>query len=146
VSDRDTRTILLVEDNADDVFFMKRALKVAGIVNPVEVATTGQAAIAYLDGEGSFCDRRQFPFPVLVFLDLKLPIKNGHEVLEWIRSHPTISKTVCLILTTSRERVDIEKAYHLGVNGYLIKPSSPAQLVEVIKAVKRYWLDFNETV
>jgi CheY-like chemotaxis protein len=145
MTDRETRTILLVEDNSDDVFFMKRALKAAGIVNPLKVVTTGQAAIDYLSGEGPYADRKEHPLPVLILLDLKLPVKNGHEVLEWLRGNPSLATIVAIILSTSRERIDIERAYQLGVNGYLIKPSSPSQLVESMEAVKRYWLEFNET-
>jgi CheY-like chemotaxis protein len=145
MTDREARTILLVEDNSDDVFFMKRALKAAGIVNPLEVVMTGQAAIDYLSGEGPYADRKAHPLPVLILLDLKLPVKNGHEVLEWLRGNPSLATMVAIILSTSRERVDIERAYQLGVNGYLIKPSSPSQLVESMEAVKRYWLEFNET-
>src|SRR3954466_1946963 len=103
--DRETRTILLVEDNSDDVFFMKRALKAAGIVNPLEVVMTGQAAIDYLSGEGPYADRKAHPLPVLILLDLKLPVKNGHEVLEWLRGNPSLATMVAIILSTSHERV-----------------------------------------
>jgi CheY-like chemotaxis protein len=144
MSEPGTRTILLVEDNSDDVFFMKRALKAAGIVQPLQVVSTGQTAIEYLAGEGPYGDRKAYPLPALILLDLKLPVKSGHEVLEWLRGQPALAAVVAIILSTSRERADIEQAYQLGVNGYLIKPSSPSQLVEVMAAVKRYWLELNE--
>jgi CheY-like chemotaxis protein len=79
------RPILLVDDNEDDVLLMKRALKDAGVQNPVFVAEDGQQAIDYLSGTGPYADRGSFPLPWIAFLDLKLPLKTGHEVLAWIR-------------------------------------------------------------
>jgi CheY-like chemotaxis protein len=81
-------TILLVEDNEDDAFFMKRALHDAGIRNRVIHVEDGRQAIDYLSGTGEFADRERAPIPMIVFLDLKLPFKSGHEVLEWIRQQP----------------------------------------------------------
>ena len=80
-----SRAILLVEDNEDDLFLMKRALRTARIVNPLIVVETGQEAMHYLDGAGKFADRDSYPIPAVVFIDLKLPFVFGHEVLAWIR-------------------------------------------------------------
>jgi CheY-like chemotaxis protein len=127
------RTLLLVEDNEDDLFFMKRAIVSAGIPLAVDVAPDGQAAIDYLQDPGHR--------PVLVFLDLKLPHKSGLEVLEWIRSRPELRTLIVLILTSSREDSDVEKAYSLGVNSFLVKPPSGGQLNTLVKLVKDYWID-----
>ncbi len=135
------RTILLAEDNEDDVFFMQRAAKACGITNPIQVACHGQAAIDYLEGAGEYADRECYPLPFLVFLDLKMPHKSGLEVLEWIRQQPQFQTLLVLILTTSREESDVQRAYRLGVNSYLVKPPNAAQLTELIKLVKAYWLD-----
>ena len=137
-------TILLVEDNEDDIFFMKRALKSAAIENPLQVVTDGQQAIDYLQGTEKFSDRTKFPFPLLVLLDLKLPHKDGHEVLSWIRAQSAFETLVVLMLTTSRERKDIEKAYLLRANSYLVKPPSAPELIEIMKAIKQFWLLHNE--
>lgn len=133
-------TILLVEDNPDDVFFMGRAMKGAEITNHVQVAETGEQAIAYLSGEGEYSDRAKFPLPCLVLLDLKLPGKTGLEALEWLRSHEQFENLIVLVLTTSREPRDISEAYRLGANAYLVKPTSPSQLVTMMKAVKDFWI------
>ncbi|MDB6058615.1 MAG: response regulator receiver protein [Verrucomicrobiales bacterium] len=136
--------ILLVEDNENDVFFMRRAFKRAEINNSLQVATDGQAAIDYLSGIGPFTDRHQFPLPCFILLDLKLPIKSGLEVLHWIRQQPQLRATVVVILTTSREPNDVVAAYGLGVNAFLVKPNDVSQLMQLVQALKVFWLQFNE--
>jgi CheY-like chemotaxis protein len=136
-------TILLVEDNPDDVFFMRRALKAAGIENPLFVAQDGQEAIDYLKRGDQFADRSQFEMPCLIFLDLKLPNLSGHEVLEWLRSQENLRQLVVLVLTTSRERRDIDQAYRNGANAYLVKPSSPPELLQMLVSIKDFWLKYN---
>ena len=139
----DYSTILLVEDNVDDVFFMKRAFQMSGIKNPIQIASDGVIAIDYLAGNGEFADRAKYPSPCMVLLDLKLPRKNGHEVLEWIRAQQTYKTLIVVMLTTSRENRDIEEAYRLGCNAFLVKPSAPPQLIEMISALKNFWLIHN---
>jgi CheY-like chemotaxis protein len=139
-----THPILLVEDNENDVLFMKRMMRVAEIGHPLQVVTDGQQAIDYLSGTGKFADRNEFPVPCLVLLDLKLPFRSGLEVLAWIREQPNYRPLVVLILSTSRESGDIERAYRLGANAYLVKPHDVGQLGELMKAVKLFWLTFNE--
>ena len=134
-------TLLLVEDNADDVFFMKRAMATAGITHPLETAADGQAAIDYLAGKGEFVDRQRFPLPFLMFLDLKLPHRSGLEVLEWVRSQPQLRTLIVLVLTSSREESDVTKAYTLGSNSFLVKPPSGLQLNELVKLIRTYWLE-----
>ena len=133
--------ILLVEDNEDDVFFMRRALTAASISNPVFVAEDGQKAIAYLVGtasrvEGDNC-------PSLILLDLKLPVTKGLDVLAWLRQQPHLRGTVVLILTSSNEPSDIREAYRLGANSYLVKPTTTERLNDLAKALKNFWLEFN---
>lgn len=138
------RLILLVEDNEDDVFLMKRALDQAEVRNPLQVVDTGQAAIDYLEGAGPYADRDRFPLPVVVFLDLKLPLKSGHEVLAWMRRQERFETTVVVVLTSSDETSDVTKAYRLGANSYLIKPPSAQDLTDMAKAFKWYWLEYNQ--
>jgi len=135
------RPILLAEDNEDDVFFMQRALKACGIVHPMHVAPHGQAAIDYLSGVNGHADRVKHPLPFLVFLDLKMPHKSGLEVLEWIRRQPHLQTMLVLILTTSREESDVQRAYRLGANSFLVKPPNGSQLTDLMRLVKAYWLD-----
>jgi CheY-like chemotaxis protein len=135
--------ILLVEDNEDDIFLMRRALKEAEIRNPLHVVEDGEQAVDYLSGSGQFTDRALFPLPTLVFLDLKLPLKSGHDVLAWIKQHPGLQSLVVIVLTSSDEPSDVAKCYKLGANSYLVKPPSAEKLVDLAKSFKWYWLEYN---
>ena len=137
-------TILLVEDEPNDVFLMKRAMKKAAILNPLQVAGNGQEAVDYLSGTGKFSDRTEFPIPSLVFLDLKLPYKNGFEVLTWIRSQSHLDTTLVMVLTSSSEERDIAECYRLGARTFLVKPPTPAMLTELMVSLKDYWIKHNE--
>ncbi len=137
-------TLLLVDDNEDDIFFTKQALREAKITNPVQTAADGQAAINYLNGTGKYENRGQFPLPGLMLLDLKMPGKSGFEVLQWLREQPELSTLIVIVLTTSRECSDIQRAYQLGANSYLQKPSDTRVLAEMMLALKSYWLTHNE--
>ena len=138
-----TRSLLLVEDNEDDVFLMKRALQGAHVVNPLQVVEDGQEALDYLGGKGKFADREQFPLPAVVFLDLKLPFISGHDVLAWIRQQKAFETLVIIVLTSSNEASDLSRCYALGANSYLVKPPTPEQLDDLAKAFKWYWLEYN---
>jgi CheY-like chemotaxis protein len=135
------RTILLVEDNEDDVFFMQRAIRACGIEHHVQVAEDGQVAIDYLSGTGQDKDRQKFPLPFLIFLDLKMPRRSGLDVLQWIRTQPHLKTMLVLILTTSREDSDVQRAYELGVNSFLVKPPGADQLKDLVALIKSYWLE-----
>jgi CheY-like chemotaxis protein len=136
-------TILLVEDDENDVFFMKRAMKAAQILNPLQVASDGRQAIRYLEGAGEYNDRELFPLPKLVLLDLKLPYVMGLEVLKWIREQPELKGIIVLVFSSSKMAEDIHTSYLLGANSYLVKPSDPQALTEKVKVIKDYWIDVN---
>lgn len=119
----DSDVILLVEDDPDDVFLMKRALKSAGILATLHIAEHGQAALDYLAGAGPYADRTGYPFPSLVFLDLKLPYKSGFEVLTWFREQPSFELAAVVVLTSSGLERDMQQAYKLGARSYLVKTS-----------------------
>jgi CheY-like chemotaxis protein len=136
------KTILQVEDDENDVLLLQHAMTKAGVENPIQVASDGQEAIDYLKGVGKFANRVKFPMPSLVLLDLKLPYVMGLDVLKWIRQQPRMSVPVVL-LTASSEEADIATAYHLGANGYMVKPSEAAKLVDIAKAIKDFWLALN---
>ncbi len=138
------RAILLVEDNEDDVFLMKRALKAARVMNPLYVVEDGQEAVDYLGGAGKFANRESYPLPAVVFLDLKLPLISGHDVLAWIRRQYALESVVVIVLTSSNEASDLSRCYALGANSYLVKPPTPEQLEELAKAFKWYWLEYNQ--
>lgn len=136
--------LLLVEDDENDVFFMRRAFKEAQITNALHVASDGREALAYLGAEGPFSDRLKYPMPGLIFLDLKLPGKSGHEVLAWWQKQPGAATTVVLVLSTSAEDQDIQTAYKLGAHAYLVKPPTPKDLTEMVQSIKKFWLQINE--
>ena len=118
-----TEIILVVEDNEDDVFALRRAIKKAGVANPLRVVTDGQEAVDYLAATADPTRQSQHPLPFLVLLDLKLPYRDGFEVLEWIRGQPHLAQMVVVMLTGSDERRDHQRAYSLGARSYLVKPA-----------------------
>jgi CheY-like chemotaxis protein len=136
------KTILQVEDDPNDVFFFQRAMKKAGVANPIQVVDDGQGAIDYLQGAGKFANREQFPLPCLVLLDLKLPYVMGLDVLKWIRAQPG-TPPVVVMLTASSEDEDIAAAYRLGANGFLVKPSEASKMDDIVKAIHAFWLTHN---
>jgi CheY-like chemotaxis protein len=139
------QTILLVEDSSDDVLLMKRAFRKANLVNHIEVARDGEEAIAYLDGKGAYVNREEHPLPMLMLLDLKLPRKSGMEVLAWLRAQPALRRLRVVVLTSSKESGDINRAYELGANSYLVKPVTFDALLEMVKALNLYWVILSET-
>lgn len=136
-------TIALLEDNEDDLFFMKRALKSANIRNPLRVLTTGKAAIEYLSGRGAHADRSLSPLPFLMLLDLKLPDMSGFDVLKWIKGEAGLHHLATIVLTSSGESRDIERAYELRANSFLVKPSGSEKLLDLVIALKQYWFIHN---
>jgi CheY-like chemotaxis protein len=138
------QVILVVEDDPNDVLLIQRAFGKARILNPVRTVSNGDEAVAYLSGEGPFADREAYPFPVLVLLDLKLPRRSGLEVLGWIRSQPGLKRLPIVVLTSSKESIDINRAYDLGANSYLVKPVGFDSLLELVKSLEVYWMMLNQ--
>src|SRR5687768_821318 len=138
--------ILLVEDSEDDVFLMKHALASAGITNPIFVVESGQLAVDYLSGAGEYQERSRFPMPVIVFLDLKLPLVSGHEVLAWIRGQRQLESLLVVVLTSSDEPSDVRRSYSLGANSYLMKPLTGRQLLDLAKAFNWLWMERSGVV
>lgn len=137
--------ILHVEDREEDVFLLRYAFKRAGIETPVEVVSDGKEAIDFLGGTGKFAGRSEFNPPCLVLLDLKLPQKMGLEVLEWIRSQPALRRLIVIILSSSIHEGDVQRAYELGVNAFLVKPASTDTLADMCVALKHFWLIHNHS-
>jgi CheY-like chemotaxis protein len=108
------------------------------------VASHGEEALDYLAGGGDFADRELHPFPALMLLDLQLPRRSGHEVLEWLRSRHELRRLPVVVLTSSREPKDINRAYELGANSYHVKPVSFDALLEMVRVLERYWMALAE--
>jgi CheY-like chemotaxis protein len=136
-------TVLLVEDNQDDAFFMERACHSADIPHSLNIVHDGQAAVDYLSGTNGYEDRERHPLPDLILLELKLPLRTGYEVLEWLRAQPALRTLPVVILTTSTRDPDIEHAYQLGVSSYLVKDADYVQLFEATWVILKYWLQLN---
>ncbi len=139
-----TGTVLIVDDEENDAFFLKDALRKAGILSPIQTVANGRLALDYLSGSGDFADRRNYPLPSVVFLDLKLPQVNGLEILKWIREEPSLPSMVVVVLTSSSLDEDIDRAYRLGANSYVVKPSSREKLVAIVKDFGNWWFQHNE--
>ncbi len=122
---------------------LKYAFKRADIQNHVEVANDGQKAIDYLAGNRKYADRSQFPLPSIVLLDLQLPYKMGLVVLEWIRRQPSLKTLIVIILSSSTHDGDVRRAYELGANAFLVKPSGVDTLADICQALKHFWLTHN---
>jgi CheY-like chemotaxis protein len=143
MTDGTMQTIVLVEDNEDDVALLRRAFQRAAIANPLHVVGDGEAAMQYLAGEGGHADHTQHPLPALMLLDLRLPRYSGFEVLAWLRNQPGLKRLVTVILTSSPQTADIAQAYDLGANSYLVKPGTPSDLVAMVHTLHLYWIAYN---
>ena len=135
--------ILLVEDDSNDILFIQRAFRRSKLENSMQVVRDGDEAVAYLSGEGQYGDRNLYPLPGMILLDLKLPRRSGLEVLEWIRNQPVIKRIPVVILTSSKENSDVNTAYDIGVNSYLLKPVNYNALNEMIDTLNAFWLGLN---
>jgi len=136
--------VLLVEDNEDDVLFVRRAFRQAKLDAALHVAADGDEAVSHLSGEGDYADRQRHPLPTLVLLDIKLPRRGGLEVLGWLRGHPGLRRIPVVMLTSSAERSDVNEAYGLGANGYLVKPVEYDGLLGLVRTLGLYWLVVSE--
>ena len=135
--------ILLAEDNPNDVELTLEALGASNLANRVTVARDGVEALEFLRREGAFKDRPPGP-PAVVFLDIKMPRKDGLEVLREIRSDPGLRRTPVVILTSSREEQDILRSYDLGVNAYVVKPVGFHEFTEAVRNLGVFWALINE--
>jgi CheY-like chemotaxis protein len=126
------------------LFFLQRAFDTAEVKNPIRVVRDGQEAIDYLSGAGTFADRMKFPLPHLFLLDLKMPRKTGIEVLEWLSGQPELRCLPVVVFSSSANRRDVDRAYVLGANGFVVKPSSMVERAELAKAMGLFWLNSNQ--
>ena len=130
--------ILLAEDLEDDVFLLKQAFSKAQVTSRLESVRDGMEAQAYLKGEGEFADRAAHPFPDVLLLDLNMPRMNGFELLEWMRQDDQCRRVVTHVLTASAREADVDRAYELGANSYVLKPSRMGDLVAFVKGLHEW--------
>ena len=137
--------ILLVEDREDDVLLIRKAFDRASVNNPLYVVRTGEEAISYLEGVGAYANRAEYPLPDLLLLDLKLPGSDGFDVLRWVRQQPGLSALRVVVLTSSDHIRDVNQAYRLGANSFMVKPMDFQNYIELSKALQGYWLNLSKT-
>lgn len=134
-----TPTILVIDDDANDLMLFESAFRAVGAASRVMTAGSGDEAIAYLNGEGKFSDRGAYPYPDFVITDLKMPDGDGFAVLEHFKRNPEWAVIPTVVLSGSQDNDDIKKAYLLGASAYHVKPSSPTALRNLVKSLHDYW-------
>ena len=140
----ENKTILLVEDNPDDVALTLRAFKRSHLMNPIVVVRDGVEALDFLFARGAYADRAAAPLPTLVILDLKLPRLDGLGVLKALRADARTMLLPTVILTSSKEEQYVVAGYSFGANSYVRKPVDFIEFVEAVKVLGLYWLALNQ--
>ena len=131
--------ILIAEDDENDAIILERALHKVGFMNPVRFCSDGTEVISYLRGDEPYQDRANFPFPLIVITDLKMPKMGGIEVLKWLHDHPEYNLVPKIVLSASKHASDIQQAYQWGASSYLVKPGGYDSLTKMLKLFFDYW-------
>jgi CheY-like chemotaxis protein len=140
-----TYTVLLVEDNPADILLMQRVFQAETWRHiSLQILKNGNAALAYLEGEGEYGDRDRYPLPVLILLDWNLPGRSGAEILIWLKQQPILKRLPIIILSSSGEKNSVNRAYDLGANSYLVKPTGIAMLTALLNNLHTYWFRLSE--
>jgi len=137
--------ILVADDDEDDVFLLERAFEKASVFVRVIVVPNGEEAIGYLSGEGKYSDRKEYPWPVLMLLDLKMPMVDGFDVLNWWRERGRERDLPIVVMSTSNHEADVKRAMDLGAAAYRVKPSEFERLLAVASELRDRWLDQEMT-
>jgi CheY-like chemotaxis protein len=136
------QNILLVDDSENDLLLMRLAFQKAGSTCLLQEVHNGEEAIAYLKGQSPYNDRTQFPLPTVVLLDINMPMKDGFAVLEWARAQPALKRLSIIMLTASMRREDVEQAFDLGANSFLVKPTNLGELTKMLRCLSD-WLAYD---
>lgn len=141
MSSREPITILMADDDPEDVMLAEDALEEARLANNFRSVGDGEELLDYLYQRGTYADPEDAPRPGLILLDLNMPRKNGFEALEEIKADPDLRPIPVVVLTTSRSEEDVYQSYDLGVNSFISKPVSFEGLVEAMKVLGEYWFE-----
>ncbi|WP_438483083.1 response regulator [Oleiharenicola lentus] len=133
-------TILIVDDDENDLFFIEKAFRDVGVTEPIYLARGGEEGIAYMKGEGKFADRTKYVYPTFVMTDLNMPRVNGFAVLDYLKRHPDYGIIPTVIWSSSADPDDVKKSYHLGASSYHVKPTSLPELRSQLKVLHDYWM------
>lgn len=136
--------ILMADDDADDRMLTEEALIESRVLNELHFVKNGVELLDYLNGRNGFSDRERHPLPGLILLDLNMPLMDGHEALENIKKDPLLKRIPVVILTTSKIEEDMLKGYDLGAASYITKPVTFDVLVDLMRALGKYWVEFVE--
>ncbi|MDB6125459.1 MAG: response regulator receiver protein [Pedosphaera sp.] len=137
------KTVLVVEDRLEDIILINRVLQRTAFACKIQVVTDGQKLMDYLSGTGPYANRNEYPIPALILLDINTPRRNGHEALTWVRSQSEFEFLPVVMLTSSSEQSDIERAYCERANSYLVKPVLYGEFENMLSCVLDYWLNIN---
>jgi CheY-like chemotaxis protein len=133
-------TVLHVDDDPNDTELLRAAARKADVRFILHNAEDAEQAIGYLNGKGIYADRNTYQLPALILLDLKMPRATGFEVLKWIRKHPRLAQVPVVVLSGSELQEDIQKAYEVGANCYMVKPLGFDSLVQLVRNINVAWL------
>ena len=136
--------ILIADDSENDILVIRKAFERAYVPNPIYAVKSGDEVLDYLQGRGRYAVRHEYPLPDLLLLDLKMPGMDGFEVLRWIRRQPGLNSLRVVVLTSSDHIRDVNQAYQLGANSFMVKPTDFQNYVEVGKTLQTYWLKHSE--
>ena len=134
------RPVLIAEDDANDVFLLRRAFQKLGLNHPLVVVHNGQEAIDYLSNNGGEANRGNKAGPALLFLDLKMPMLDGFDVLAWLQGRPSTPKLPVIVLTSSNQEKDVQRALEMGADEYHVKPQQFEELMQIVDKVQHRWL------
>jgi CheY-like chemotaxis protein len=147
MSETRPKAVLMVDDSAEDAELMQAAIQEARTPCFFKAVTSADAARAYLEGQKQYADRAAHPFPSLVLLDIQMPGKDGFAVLQWLRSQkPDWHGLPVIMLTTSHDYAEIKRAYDLGANSFLVKPTGFKDLAKLVSDLLAYWLSHNRVI
>lgn len=141
----DHAVILLAEDDEDYVLLIRQVFIKAHIPNPIHVVSNGEEAIAYLKGEGKYVNRDEYPLPDILLLDLKMPRVSGIDVLKWLKQQPNLAALRVLVLTSSDRIRDVNEAYQLGANSFLVKPMDFQDFTQLSRLIADFWFKASRT-
>lgn len=137
------KAILVADDSDEDAFILRHAFEKSGLEAPLLFVKDGQELIDYLTGTDDYSDRKTHPMPRVVLLDLKMPRLDGFDVLRWLQKHPELRRLIVTVLSSSNRSMDVNLAYDLGANSYVVKPDSLTGYDNIVEKIRGYWLDVN---
>jgi len=135
--------ILIAEDREDDILLIQKAFERAKLTTAFQIVRDGEETIAYLSGSGKYSNRDEYPLPWLVLMDLKMPRVDGFEVLKWVRKVSGLKSLIVVVLTSSEQLRDVNKAYELGANSFMVKQQDFENATALAELIHQYWLNHN---